>query len=273
MQSSPTFTALINAASEAKEAGVNKVKISDVDKISKAMPGGDSSKVKKQKGESVGGSSCHQCKSRRMNNDLTYCTSNLDKKKKSCRKKYCEHCLKKFYKESPLQIANKKEWKCPSCRKICCCAACRRKEMKGKGGKSMLPPALAAVAGLKAPVSFLLPPSADQRNNTKGGSEPEKSALGDSSVVPMEITSSDGHSPGINATSSPMSKSMSAQAMSSYISAQSQNHCFALLYAVANLPNVNKHIQYYLSRKDITDGQKVESIANLLRALAPKSSE
>ena len=53
---------------------------------------------------------------------------------------------------------------------------------------------------------------------------------------------------------------------------QAQNHCFALLFAVANLPNVNKHINYYLSRKDITDGQKVESIANLLRALSPPSA-
>jgi len=60
--------------------------------------------------------------------------------------------------------------------------------------------------------------------------------------------------------------------MAEYISSQAQNQCFALLYAVANLPNVNKHIQYYLARKDITDGQKVESIANLLRSIAPRTS-
>lgn len=35
-----------------------------------------------------GGSSCHQCKSRRNYVALTYCTSNLDKKNKKCRKKY-----------------------------------------------------------------------------------------------------------------------------------------------------------------------------------------
>lgn len=69
-----------------------------------------------------GGSSCHQCKSRRNFTALTYCTSNLDQKKK-CRKKFCGHCLKKFYKESPLLIPDKNNWKCPSCRKICCCAA------------------------------------------------------------------------------------------------------------------------------------------------------
>lgn len=36
----------------------------------------------------AGGSSCHQCKSRRNFVALTYCTSNLDKKNKKCRKKY-----------------------------------------------------------------------------------------------------------------------------------------------------------------------------------------
>jgi len=86
-----------------------------------------------RKKEAQGGSSCHQCKSRRNCSDLTYCTSNLDKKKKQkCRKKYCEHCLRKFYRESPAQINEKPTWKCPSCRKICCCAACRRREMRDK---------------------------------------------------------------------------------------------------------------------------------------------
>jgi len=85
-----------------------------------------------RKKEQQGGSSCHQCKSRRNCSDLTYCTSNLDKKKKKCRKKYCEHCLRKFYRESPAQISERPTWKCPSCRKICCCAACRRREMRDK---------------------------------------------------------------------------------------------------------------------------------------------
>jgi hypothetical protein len=44
-------------------------------------------------GGSAGGSSCHQCKSRRAYGDLTYCTSSLGKKNKNaiCRKKFCEH--------------------------------------------------------------------------------------------------------------------------------------------------------------------------------------
>jgi len=81
-----------------------------------------------------GGSSCHQCKSRRMFQDLTYCTSSLENKKKTCRKKYCEHCLTKFYNEPPLSRRDKAHWVCPSCRRICCCAACRRKELKQGGG-------------------------------------------------------------------------------------------------------------------------------------------
>jgi hypothetical protein len=51
-----------------------------------------------------GGSSCHQCKSRRSLNALTFCTSALDRKNKKCRKKYCHQCLKKFYKENPPAV-------------------------------------------------------------------------------------------------------------------------------------------------------------------------
>ena len=88
----------------------------------------------------AGGSSCHQCKSRRAYMDLTYCTSSLGKKKNAvCRKKFCEHCLKKFYRELPHPPGvgaggNTTVWKCPSCRKICCCAACRRREMRSDDG-------------------------------------------------------------------------------------------------------------------------------------------
>ena len=98
---------------------------------------GLSDKKKKIKGK--GGSSCHQCKSRRNDSALTYCTSNLDKKNKRCRKKFCGHCLKKFYKETPQGIPDRTTWKCPSCRKICCCAACRRRKQRDSGG--FIPPA------------------------------------------------------------------------------------------------------------------------------------
>ena len=57
------------------------------------------------------GSSCHQCKSRRSLQDLIFCTNIVDKKNKHCRKKYCDGCLKKFYKERDgvrLQPANNK---------------------------------------------------------------------------------------------------------------------------------------------------------------------
>ena len=105
----------------------------------------------KAKGGSKGGSSCHQCKSRRNFVALTYCTSNLDKKSKRCRKytthlthtprcrlpaamrmrpvahlpppvpprpwwcsrKFCGHCLRKFYHENPNNIPDLNAWKCP----------------------------------------------------------------------------------------------------------------------------------------------------------------
>jgi len=76
------------------------------------------------------GLSCHQCKSRRNFSALTNCANVV--KKKRCRKKFCGLCLKKFYKENVRQI-DKDSWSCPSCRKICCCAACRRRKQKDLG--------------------------------------------------------------------------------------------------------------------------------------------
>lgn len=77
------------------------------------------------------GSSCHQCKSRRAKPDLVFCTNILDKKSKSCRKKYCEHCLRKFYSEDAPTAGDERGcWSCPSCRGLCCCAACRRRQEK-----------------------------------------------------------------------------------------------------------------------------------------------
>ena len=87
------------------------------------------------------GSSCHQCKSRRLIVDLVYCCNmwkkGADRKvaatatssaQHSCRKKYCGNCLTKFYSErAPAKrSAHNSEFVCPACRGICCCAACRR---------------------------------------------------------------------------------------------------------------------------------------------------
>lgn len=77
--------------------------------------------------ESQGGSSCHQCKSRRHAQDLTFCSSSAKKNKTQCRKKYCNHCLTKFYQDIPT-LRNEQGWLCPFCRDMCCCAACRRRE-------------------------------------------------------------------------------------------------------------------------------------------------
>lgn len=57
------------------------------------------------------GTSCHQCKSRRGMNNLIYCSNIFNKKsderRQSCRKKYCENCLKRFYGEkAPDQKSN-----------------------------------------------------------------------------------------------------------------------------------------------------------------------
>eukprot|EP00474_Spongospora_subterranea_P009217 CRZ09675.1 hypothetical protein [Spongospora subterranea] len=78
------------------------------------------------------GSSCHQCKSRRMQGHLSFC-SGAKTKRKSCRKKYCDSCLSKFYQMQPCRRNPPREqatWCCPSCRGICCCAACRRSKVQ-----------------------------------------------------------------------------------------------------------------------------------------------
>ena len=87
------------------------------------------------------GSSCHQCKSRRLVVDLVFCCNmyrkGRDKKlaptatssaAHSCRKKYCGACLQKFYNERPpaKRHSGNTSWPCPACRGLCCCAACRR---------------------------------------------------------------------------------------------------------------------------------------------------
>ena len=60
----------------------------------------------------------------------------------------CGHCLTKFYRESASAIVDKGKWTCPSCRGICCCAACRRRKSRGAGGHSF--PAASQVAAQNA---------------------------------------------------------------------------------------------------------------------------
>jgi hypothetical protein len=182
------------------------------------------------------GSSCHQCKSRRRVDDLIFCHFVADKKSKGCRKKYCEHCLRKFYREEVSEIPDRSTWSCPSCRKICCCAACRRKEQKDK-----LVSVPCAVLTAQGP----------------GGSFPFSSP-------------GDAFYPGSAAV--PFPSGDLALGVASPDDASSQTS-FALLYAVAQMPSVQKLINDILKRTDITDSEKVESIATLLRSAVQSGSE
>jgi len=105
--------------------------------------------------EQTGGSglSCHQCKTRKQLDELYTC-GNYERKKratgedkksiKPCRKKYCARCLHKFYGEQPPARRENGttvlEFECPSCRLICQCAACRKRqhlaELAASGGGS-----------------------------------------------------------------------------------------------------------------------------------------
>ena len=84
------------------------------------------------------GTSCHQCKNTKALKKLAFCANLFSKRtkpeKRVCRKKFCETCLKKFYKDNLADIVGK-SWICASCRGVCCCAACTRQGSK-KAGKA-----------------------------------------------------------------------------------------------------------------------------------------
>lgn len=104
------------------------------------------------------GSSCHQCKSRRST-DLNICSNmyNLMRGRKQpvCRKKYCDRCLLKFLGETPSKDPKARmAWKCPACRGICACAACRRRKMKLQGGSPALTSAPRKQKSMLSPPPF-----------------------------------------------------------------------------------------------------------------------
>ena len=78
------------------------------------------------------GVSCHQCKTTKQTFELHFCTSQalISRKgrRRKCRKKYCETCLRRSYSPAVLDSAHKdtRMWPCPSCLGLCICAACTR---------------------------------------------------------------------------------------------------------------------------------------------------
>ena len=83
------------------------------------------------------GSSCHQCKTRRDMKVLHQCTNPHGAGNKPCRKKFCNHCLGKFYNVTIRPNPNNEAtWTCPWCLDVCVCAACNNKKAKlaEKGG-------------------------------------------------------------------------------------------------------------------------------------------
>jgi hypothetical protein len=84
------------------------------------------------------GASCHQCKTAKDPSLLFFCCSSTSGaatfsagsanlvRKRRCRKKYCDSCLKRSY--SHNVSINSPNWLCPSCLGFCVCAACGRSE-------------------------------------------------------------------------------------------------------------------------------------------------
>jgi len=76
---------------------------------------------------------CHQCKTNKKIEELVFCGHiSIDAKGYSttCTKRYCRTCLWNWYmeqapKNDPDCEAMWNIWRCPSCRKLCCCHRCR----------------------------------------------------------------------------------------------------------------------------------------------------
>jgi hypothetical protein len=76
---------------------------------------------------------CHQCKTNKKIEELVFCGHvSIDAKGYSttCTKRYCRTCLWNWYMEQAPQNDPETEpmwniWRCPSCRKLCCCHRCR----------------------------------------------------------------------------------------------------------------------------------------------------
>lgn len=188
--------------------------------------------------------SCHQCKSRRSIGDLIFCTNIVDKKNKHCRKKYCEGCLKKFYKED-VTDAMRTSWTCPSCRQSCTCAACRRRR-DGKDTPLLIPGGVHG-AGTADAVGF--------------DSQPGGAAGGLYSSLMMRGAGPDS----VLAGAGPYGHLASYAQAGAGAPNGGQNSSFAMLYAVAQMPHVRAQIKSVLDRKDINDENKVDKIAALLR--------
>jgi len=76
---------------------------------------------------------CHQCKTNKKIDELVFCGHvSIDAKGYSttCTKRYCRTCLWNWYmeqapKNDPDSEAMWNIWRCPACRKLCCCHRCR----------------------------------------------------------------------------------------------------------------------------------------------------
>jgi len=66
---------------------------------------------------------CHQCKQR--SERVIHCGQ-------GCNKKFCTRCLYRHYGEQETDIIPS-TWLCPYCKKICCCAYCRKLKAKSFG--------------------------------------------------------------------------------------------------------------------------------------------
>ena len=191
-------------------------------------------------GRLLAGSSCHQCKTRRISAELIYCAQSHVKKSRQrkrqmlaaasgapsaggkqerlCRKKYCARCTIKFYGEQPpakIGPNGDRNWSCPGCRGLCTCAACKRQQSKRESKKRSMASAQAAAA---KDGKLMAASSGTASNDLKDGQPPVfsssivgsfslKQERAESDAVKAEQSDSGSSSSGSSVAETPLSNS------------------------------------------------------------------
>lgn len=175
--------------------------------------------------------SCHQCKTRRVRRNLSFCTSPMGANGRPCRKKYCRHCLSKFYNDAAAPAPGKKaSWRCPSCNNACNCAACIGRKV-------------------------------EHDSNLRGREESEQSHhIEPESKRHKFANAGPGMVPALNIPGGVLNQDGKPDPIC--------EQARILLWAVSNEASIREQMIHYASRRNLTEHQKVAALTALLSQAA-----